>query len=159
MIAAWQAPSLSALLIGACLLSAGGPGGAAAQNPYARTDYGTEADPLHVLTTDIDGDGNVDIAASSQATSTTPGGVTLLLNDGTGTFSEAADSPLSADDAYGLAAADVDGSGEVGLAVANRGPDTITLLFNDGSTSFASEILGGRRPVSSNPSRRGRRRF
>lgn len=73
---------------------------------------------------DFTGNGKLDLAVSNGQSGT----ITILLGNGDGTFTEAADSPLTFGSAGGpLAVGDFSGSGRLGLAVASHEGLTILL--------------------------------
>jgi len=86
------------------------------------------------LSADLDGDGDVDIASLSDK-------ITLLINDGDGTFAQpivGATNP----DLTGFAAADYDGDGDIDFAVAdaNFGFEigAVIMFWNQGDASFVT---------------------
>jgi hypothetical protein len=95
--------------------------------------------PYSIIAADLDGDGDVDLATANE-TSEYFAYVSVLLNNGDGTFA-----PYST---YGLGvcvqsicAADVDGDGDIDLAVASGCGHSVWVLMNNGDGTF---------PVSSN---------
>jgi predicted nucleotidyltransferase len=108
-------------------------------------------EPSSVTAGDWDRDGDLDLAVVNSFTDN----VTVLLNDGSGGFSEAAGSPVRVgSDPVLVTAGDWDGDGDLDLAVVNSLTDNVTVLLNDGSGGF-SEAVGspigiglGARPVS-----------
>jgi hypothetical protein len=106
-------------------------------------------EPLSVTAGDLDDDGDMDLAVANFSGDN----VTLLLNDGSGSFNEAAGSPfLVGDEPISIAAGDLDGDGDMDLAVANQADDNVTLLLNNGSAVFnaaaGSPIATGNGPFS-----------
>ncbi len=90
--------------------------------------------PVSIVAADFDGDIDIDVATANSASDN----VTVMLNDGSGDFSEPGTSPEEAGVlARAIAAADLDGDGDVDLAVANRSSDTVSVLDNDGSGDFS----------------------
>ncbi|MEM7205890.1 MAG: VCBS repeat-containing protein [Planctomycetota bacterium] len=89
-----------------------------------------------IVLVDLDGDGDLDFAAAN-ADIGPEGQNRLLINDGTGVFSDATATrfPADADLSLALAAGDVDGDGDVDLIFGNNGVDR--LYRNDGNGSFA----------------------
>jgi uncharacterized protein (TIGR03437 family) len=83
--------------------------------------------PMALAVADFDGDGNQDLAVANYSSGT----VTVLLGTGTGAFKAAAGSPyLSGQSPVSLAIGDFNGSGRPGLAIANQGDNTVTILLN-----------------------------
>jgi hypothetical protein len=80
-----------------------------------------------VVVADFNGDGVADLATADSGGNT----VTLLLGNGLGGFNGATGSPFPAGSKpFALAAGDFNGNGMPGLAVANCGGNTVTLLLN-----------------------------
>ncbi|MEZ5966076.1 MAG: VCBS repeat-containing protein [Planctomycetota bacterium] len=78
---------------------------------------------------DFDGNGTVDVV----------GGTRVYLQDGNGVFAERA-LPIAAAQVWDVAALDVDGDGDLDLAVGGVDADA-TLLMNDGSAHFVEQAL------------------
>lgn len=98
--------------------------------------YPVGADPLSLITADLDADGHPDVVATSGSSES----VSILLNRGDGIFAEFVAYPVSALPSS-VVAADFDGDGDVDLAVANRGSDAVSLLLNSGDGEFAPQAL------------------
>ena len=106
-------------------------------------NYAVGSGPHSVRTGDVDGDGNLDLAVANELSST----VSLLHGRGDGTFIAAVHYPTGPA-TKGVAIADIDGDGLADLLSANTagnyptcckpGGDTISLLLNVGSGSFAA---------------------
>jgi hypothetical protein len=89
--------------------------------------------PSAAVAGDLDGDTDVDLAVSNF----TGSNVTVLLNGGSGNFSEAATSPESSGSAPDeLTAADLDGDSDLDLVTANTSSANVTILRNVGSGDF-----------------------
>lgn len=97
-----------------------------------------DVDPQAIVAADFDDDGDVDLAVANQ--DLTSGNVSLLLNDGSGTFQEegryrigrgiSGPSILPNWAGEAIVAADVDRDGDIDLAVANSGTNDISVLLN-----------------------------
>jgi len=98
-----------------------------------KTDYGTGSDPACVVSSDLDGDGDIDLAVVSWASDI----ISIFKNYGDGTFAAKVDyntgnHPKSA------ISSDLDGDGDMDLAVVNQGSSTVSILMNNGDGTFAS---------------------
>jgi hypothetical protein len=90
--------------------------------------------PASVAAADLDGDGDQDLAVADHVPTNN---VTILKNNGSGKFSQAASSPEDAGNSpSSLTAADLDGDGDQDLAVANQQSGNVTILRNNGSGNF-----------------------
>jgi hypothetical protein len=82
--------------------------------------------PSAIAVGDFNGDGKLDLAITNETDNT----VTILLGNGDGTFAEAAGSPFPVGvGPTAIAVGDFDGSGRLGLAVANGTAGTISILL------------------------------
>lgn len=93
--------------------------------------------PSSLVSADLNGDGFIDIAVANNATSN----VTVFLNNGLGSFTEAAGSPFSlGTDAFpfDITAADFNCDGVIDLATPNAGSDNVSILINNGSGGFST---------------------
>ena len=98
-----------------------GDGSFAAQSVYAVGDA-----PYSVFSADLDGDGDMDLAAANYGSDN----VSVLLNNGDGTF--APQSVYGAGDGpHSVLSVDLDGDGDLDLAVANWNSDNVSVLLNE----------------------------
>ena len=110
-------------------VSAGMPGPSGGQNHYGPS------------TCDVDGDGDLDIVVDNIGGA--PLREQLLLNDGTGVFTDATDqlgANSSADD-NGVMCIDVDDDGDFDLAIPSLSANE-RILINDGAGNFTLEVGG-----------------
>ncbi|MBW4697611.1 MAG: VCBS repeat-containing protein [Aphanocapsa lilacina HA4352-LM1] len=105
--------------------------------------------PRSVALGDLDGDGDLDVATANRGSYPSYGNVSVLLNDGTGTFAPAQSfavgySPSS------VALGDLDGDGDLDVASANFYSKDVSVLLNVGGGSFApaQAFVAGNRPKS-----------
>lgn len=82
---------------------------------------------------DLDGDGDVDLAAANISTDT----VMWFANDGAGGFT--AQPSLAAVDVTSLALADLDGDGDLDIATASGFDRTVAWFANDGGGTFTAQ--------------------
>lgn len=99
--------------------------------------YGAGSHPRYVTAADLDGDGNLDLATANYSS----GNVSILLNEGDGTFAAAVNYGAGSGPSA-LAFADFDGDGDLDLAVTNYFADAVSFLWNNGDGTF---VLGGDR--------------
>jgi hypothetical protein len=123
--------------------------GAGSFTPALGSPFAVGAAPRSVTFADVNGDGNLDLATTNQ----TGNNVTVLLNDGAGSFSPAVGSPFAVGaEPISLAFGDVDGDGDLDLATANQNSANVTVLLNSGSGAFApaanSPFAAGAQPNS-----------
>jgi hypothetical protein len=122
------------------VLLGNGSGGftAAAGSPFA-----VGANPQSVGAADINGDGKPDIVTADSGSNT----VTVLLGNGSGGFSAAAGSPFVAGtDPVSVAVGDFNGDGRPGIATADIGGGTMTVLV--GLQASSSSVLSTTAPSS-----------
>ena len=112
--------------------------------------------PYAVAVGDFNGDGVLDLAVANwcgnDINCISAGTESILLGDGTGSFSAAATSPITVgDNPSSVAVGDFNGDGNLDLAVANFNDNTVTILKGDGAGNFAPATTSAV-PVGVNPS-------
>lgn len=126
-----QFPSIRAALAAAMATLAAAQAPAQTLFDDVRTDYPGATIPYDGVMADFDGNGVPDLALVTPS----PSRVTIYLASTNGTFVP----PLFVSvpgQAYGIAAGDIDGDGDVDLAVALNFTGAIRLLTNDGAGGF-----------------------
>jgi hypothetical protein len=95
---------------------------------------GTGVAPFSVAVGDLDGDGNLDLAVANY----TSNDVSVLQGDGTGNFVPFPGSPLATggNSPISVAIGDLDGDGNLDLAVANNTSNDVSVLQGDGTGNF-----------------------
>ena len=93
------------------------------------------SEPSSVAVGDFDGNGVSDLAIANYGAGT----LTILIGNGDGTFTQAANSPITTGvGSISVAVGDFNGDGIPDLAVANYGENTVTILLGSGNGTFAA---------------------
>jgi len=104
----------------------------APSSPFAITN-----NPRHVVAIDFNHDGKLDLAVTCLAGT----GMTILLGDGSGGFSNAPGSPISSgQDPYWAVAGDFDSNGTIDLATTTESVDTIVIFPGNGDGTFGTSV-------------------
>lgn len=102
-------------------------------------DSGTQ-ELTSLTTADFDGDGNPDLATTSQGTGDQgPSDASVLLGNGDGTFRDATVYPVGTSPQLAVAH-DLDGDGKADLATANQGANSVSVLLANGDGTFRSAV-------------------
>ena len=99
---------------------------------------GVGTGPYSVITGDLDGDWDIDLAVANYSSNT----VSILLNNGSGGFTQS--STLSVEsNPRSVTAGDLDGDGDLDLAVVIEYSNTVLILLNNGSGGFTQSSTPG----------------
>lgn len=107
-------------------------------------EYRAPGHPNAITSGDLDGDGDIDLVTVNQTFSS--GTLGVLFNDGDGTFQEPVSQALQApvhelgEESFSITCADLDGDGDLDVAVANGASDNVSVLLNEGDGAFAAEV-------------------
>lgn len=114
--------------------------------------------PIAVAVADVNGDGKLDIITANAGFDTKGGvlfgkgigSITILLENGDGTFQKAALTLAVGDAPVALAIADVNDDTQLDIITANAGSHDVTVLLGNGDGSFQSPLsfVVGTRPVA-----------
>lgn len=85
---------------------------------------------------DVDGDGDLDIVVGNY-NSTTSGTVSVMTNNGSGTFTLNAATVSVGGGSWAVALGDIDGDGDLDLVSGNYSTGTASIRFNDGTGNFS----------------------
>ena len=96
---------------------------------------GSSGGPTGLAAGDLDGDGDIDIAASSVV----GGDLDVLFNDGSGTFSPA-QQVIDGNNLPDIAMADLNGDGSLDLAATAPNDNKVWVVLNEGDGTFSSAV-------------------
>lgn len=106
-------------------------------NAAASVTVTTGSEPYAVAIGDLNGDGKPDLAVANYGSN----GVSVLLGNGNGTFSEASYSPLGVGaNPVSIAISDVNGDHKPDLVTANYGSSNVSVLIANSNTTFQNAI-------------------
>jgi Bacterial type II and III secretion system protein/FG-GAP-like repeat len=114
------------------------------QSSFPRSDYPVGQLPAAIATADFNGDGYADMAVANETDNT----VSILLNDGAGSFTDGEVIPVPAAP-VALVTGDFNGDGKEDLAVVSRDAGVVSILSGNGDGTFS---LAGQYSVGQNPS-------
>jgi hypothetical protein len=103
--------------------------------------YHTAGAPVALAAGDFNGDGIVDLVASSDTGLVAPYTVSVMLGKGDGTFQPAAFYPTGGGYSISVATGDFNGDGKTDLVVANSGSNNVSVLAGNGDGSFQAAAI------------------
>ena len=110
----------------------------------ARLDYGVGYWPYFLVSSDLDRDGDIDLAVPNNGSNN----VSVLLNNGDGTFQTAVNYGVAAE-TYSLVSSDLDGDGDIDLTVKNYHSENVSVLENSTYTVIKEgEVIFSSTPAS-----------
>ena len=95
--------------------------------------------PQGIATSDFNGDGHLDLATANEGSIDVPGGVEVLLGDGSGGFTDVGQFPAGANP-ISLDVGEFNGDGYVDLVVANHGSGDVSVLLGAGNGTFGAPV-------------------
>ena len=101
-----------------------------------KVDYPAGTQPRSVISADFDNDGYNDLAVLNSYDYD----ISVLLNNGDGTFAAPVDYSIGGATPYSICSADLNIDGYNDLVVANNYSENLGILFNDGDGTFAPAI-------------------
>jgi hypothetical protein len=105
-----------------------------------KVDYHVGVTPEGIAIGDLNGDGKLDLAVTSWGENSSHGAVSVLLNEGNGTFGSPTNYALSWPQPGSVAIGDLDGDGSPDLALGSLGVD---IFLNQGAGTFAAPLTAG----------------
>src|SRR5262249_19536851 len=108
-------------------------------SPVASDGTPGPAEPVAAAVAPLNHDSIPDIALVNKGSDD----VSILLGNGTGRFGSPVSSPVPTlgDEPVAITSGDFDWDGDIDLAVANEGTNTVSILRNDGSGGFTASII------------------
>jgi hypothetical protein len=102
-------------------------------------DYPTGQSPLALVAGDFNHDRNVDLAVVNSCSPSCANTVSILLGNADGTFQSKKDYPVG-DTPIAIATQDLNGDGNLDLAVANSGGNSISILLGNANGTFKPSV-------------------
>ena len=117
--------------------------------PAPNGEVGVGGSPRSVALGDVDGDGDLDLVTANNGNGT----VSVLLNNGGGSFSQPATNPNPGvvGNPYSVALGDVDGDGDLDFVTANPVAKAVSVRLNNGSGNFTPPATNSDPGVGSDP--------
>jgi len=100
-----------------------------------KVDYATGSQPFSIFISDVDSDGDGDLAVANRSSNT----VSIRKNNGDGTYGVIVDYATGSNP-FSVFINDVDADGDGDLAVANFSSNTVSLFKNNGDGTYTSAV-------------------
>ncbi|MGI4875826.1 MAG: FG-GAP-like repeat-containing protein [Janthinobacterium lividum] len=100
---------------------------------------------------DVDNDGDLDVLVSTYTTNAATGTVSVLKNDGTGSFGTPVNPTTVGGLPWGLAVGDLNADGYLDFVVSNFNDGTVSVRLNNGAGSFGNPTTTPTLTVRANP--------
>jgi hypothetical protein len=101
----------------------------------ANVDYDVGYYPFSIYSSDLDGDGDMDLAVANVLSDS----ISVLLNNGDGTFAGKVDYEVGGKP-WTVISSDLDSDGDMDLAVTNYDSNNVSILMNNGNGTFATDV-------------------
>jgi hypothetical protein len=102
--------------------------------------FAVSAETESVVAADFDGDGDVDVALTEDSGAFGNGRLFVFPNNGNGTFGAQRITTIAGDPQCPVAA-DLDGDGDIDLAIPHQAPEVLSILTNNGAGFFSPATI------------------
>jgi hypothetical protein len=103
-------------------------------------NYGSGYVSTGVFATDVNSDGKSDILSANFGENSSNDSVSVLMNNGNGTFASRVEYSSNVKSPETIVASDINNDGKPDLIAANFGGNSVTVMINNGNGTFASGI-------------------